>query len=286
MTEAELAILSIVAEGPIYGHDIQTVIAQRGLRAWTAIGISSLYYVLDKLERQGLLQSSDTQRVESTARRQYRITSAGYGVLQTAVVDLLSTPREHANDFEVGLANLYVLRPSQIRMALTTYRQELASRLASTREHQEQLPTGRTPLHVAAIFDHHAAMLQAELDWIARFIVEWEAQAPPEEPVTPPEPIEVPRMRQVILPHDPDSPHRAPTRLNYPAAGIPSPASEANTALSLPGPSLADTALSHTTPPHLAQPTTAAPDPRPATPSDADDAAESADAVPDSPSDS
>ena len=32
MTDAELAILSIVSEGPIYGYDIQTIIAERGLR--------------------------------------------------------------------------------------------------------------------------------------------------------------------------------------------------------------------------------------------------------------
>jgi DNA-binding PadR family transcriptional regulator len=38
MTDAELAILSIVAEEPIYGYDIQTIITQRALRIWTNIG--------------------------------------------------------------------------------------------------------------------------------------------------------------------------------------------------------------------------------------------------------
>ena len=69
MTDAELAILSIVAEGPIYGYDIQTVVAQRGLRAWTNIGVSSMYYVLEKLERQGLLDSAASSPAESPAAR-------------------------------------------------------------------------------------------------------------------------------------------------------------------------------------------------------------------------
>lgn len=59
MTDAELAVLSILAEGPIAGHELQAEIDRRGLRAWTDIGVASVYYLLRKLERQGLAQSDD-----------------------------------------------------------------------------------------------------------------------------------------------------------------------------------------------------------------------------------
>ncbi len=213
MTDAELAVLSIIAEGPIYGYDLQTVIAQRGLRAWTQIGVSSMYYVLEKLARQGLVEASGAPGADETARRQYRITAAGFGVLQTAVADLISTPREHADEFELGLANLHVLRPDQIRAAFAAYRQELASRLAQARERQEALQNGGAPFHVAAMLGHRAAMLAAELAWMSQFVDAWEAQAPPDEaPPAPPEPADIPRMKQVVLPRDPDSPHRRATR--------------------------------------------------------------------------
>ena len=213
MTDAELAILSIVAEGPIYGYDIQTIIIRRGLRAWTNIGVSSMYYVLQKLERQGLVESKGASIVEGPSRRQYRITPAGFGVLQTAVADLLSTPREYANGFELGLANLHVLRSAQIRTAFIAYRQELVSRLNQARERWQELRDSQAPFNVDAMFGHHVAMLEAELNWIKHFIEEWEAQAPPDEvTATLHEPAEIPRMKQVVLPHDPDSPHRAPTR--------------------------------------------------------------------------
>ncbi len=213
MTDAELAILSIVAEGPIHGHDIQTVIAQRGLRAWTNIGVSSMYYVLEKLERQGLIESQASRDGEDAARRRYRITPAGFGVLQTAVADLISTPREIANGFELGLANLHVLRSTQIRTAFIAYRQELISRLAQARERIRVLQESKAPFNVDAMLGHHIAMLEAELDWIKTFITQWEAQVPEEEDLPPAaEPEEIPRMKQVILPHDPDSPHRLPTR--------------------------------------------------------------------------
>jgi DNA-binding PadR family transcriptional regulator len=213
MTDAELAILSIVAEGPIHGHDIQTTITRRGLRAWTNIGVSSMYYVLEKLEKQGLVESTGPRQVEGPARRQYRITSAGFGVLQTAVADLISTPREGVNGFELGLANLHVLRPDQIRTAFITYQQELGARLAQARDRWRCLNESRAPFNVDAMFGHHVAMLEAEVEWIRGFIEQWESQAPPDDSIPDyPEPASVPRMKQVILPHDPDSPHRVPTR--------------------------------------------------------------------------
>lgn len=232
MTDAELAVLSIVAEGPIHGRDIQHVIHQRGLRAWTNIGVSSLYYVLEKLARQGLIVSHDTAS-DDTARRRYEITPAGVGVLQTAVADMLSTPREHASDFELGLANLHVLRPAQIRSAIVAYQQELASRLGQARERWRQLRESRAPFHVDAMFGHHVAMIEAELAWVTDFIAAWVAQAPPEPEVEPAEPEAVPRMKQVILPHDPDSPHRAPTRPLGWSAKFREPATERDTDLGL-----------------------------------------------------
>ncbi|MBN1679651.1 MAG: PadR family transcriptional regulator [Anaerolineae bacterium] len=234
MTDAELAVLSIVAEGPIHGYDIQTVIEQRGLRAWTNIGVSSMYYVLEKLVHQGLIESTGPQGAEDLARRQFRITAAGFGVLQTAVADLLSTPRESVDGFELGLANLHVLRPSQIRTAFIAYRQELVSRLAQTQERWQQLKTKNAPFNVDAMLGHHAAMLEAELEWVITFIKEWEIQAPPdEEPDSMPEVSDIPRMKQVILPHDPDSPHRLPTRPLNPPLNHARSIAEAETDLNL-----------------------------------------------------
>jgi DNA-binding PadR family transcriptional regulator len=253
MTDAELAILSIVAEGPIYGYDIQTIITQRALRVWTNIGVSSMYYVLEKLEQQGLIESKGAQHVQGPARRQYRITPAGFGVMQTAVADLLSTPREYASGVELGLANLHVLRSSQIRTALITYQQELGSRLAQTRERLRQLESSQPPFNVDAMFEHRLAMLEAELAWIDSFIERWEAQAPAEDAAAHlPEPLDIPRMKQVVLPHDPDSPHRVPTRPLTPAPEFPpKPAVDDQPLDSSVPPSLKATAPSRDTPPDL-----------------------------------
>jgi DNA-binding PadR family transcriptional regulator len=55
MTNAETAILTLLAEQPRYGYEIEQIIAERGMREWTEIGFSSIYNLLKKLEREGLV---------------------------------------------------------------------------------------------------------------------------------------------------------------------------------------------------------------------------------------
>lgn len=180
MTDAELAILSLVAEGPQHGYQIQQAIEARGMRDWTAIGFSSVYYILNKLEREGLLTSHLTPSERGPARKVYRLTRAGHGVLQTAIADLLSTPHDHGNSFSLGLANLHLLRPEQVRGALDVYEGRLRARIADLshrREAQSAVQPDR-PLQVAAIFDYSLRLLLAELEWLVEFRQAWEAQHP------------------------------------------------------------------------------------------------------------
>jgi DNA-binding PadR family transcriptional regulator len=204
MTDAELAILSLLSEGPSYDDDLNTAIELRGLRRWTAIGYSSMFYVLEKLEKQGLIEKIS----EASHRRQFQISAAGIGVLQTAVADMLSTPHAHNKGFQLGLANLHVLKPSQIRTALTRREQDLAEQLEHARAERESVHDN---FQIDALYAHSITMMSAELMWLKQFIADWEAQTPPEIE-TAAEPPPTPRVKQVVLPQDPDSVHKAQTR--------------------------------------------------------------------------
>src|SRR5450432_2538458 len=157
MTDAEMAILTLLAEGPNYDHALGDLIQERGLRRWTAIGESSMYYVLDKLEKQGLIQKD----VEADGRRRYNISPAGMGVLQTAVVDLLSTAHSHDKTFELGLANIHVLRSSQVRSALNGRQQDIVTQLHKLRANLEQEKANGSAFEVTALFAHRITMMEA-----------------------------------------------------------------------------------------------------------------------------
>ena len=93
MTNAELVILSLIAEHARHGYEIEQIIEARGMREWTEIGFSSIYYILKKLEKGGLIESRTEQPAgRGPARKVFRVTQAGEKALQTALFEALSAP--------------------------------------------------------------------------------------------------------------------------------------------------------------------------------------------------
>ena len=207
MTDAEIAILSLLAEGPQADTMLRKQIESRGLRRWTAIGTSSMYYVLDKLEKQGLIR----KMIDGDGLAIYRNSAAGMGILQTAMVDLLATPHTFDRFFELGLANLTVLKTPQVRTALLSRQQDLQANIDRLERLIDEEMAGENTFSVIAVFSHRRHMMQAEAIWLQQFISEWELRTSPDpEPIS--EPTIIPRNRQVILPHDPDSIHKVGTK--------------------------------------------------------------------------
>ena len=171
MNEAELTILSLVAEGPRYGYEIQQVIDERGLREWLAVGFSSIYYILNKLERQGMLSSQLRYDVPGPARKVYQVTEAGRGVLQTAVADLLRQPHTLGTGFELGLANLGAMNPRQVYKVLRERETELNRRLEGVEKTWERHQREDAPVqdHIRALYTHGIGMMKAEQAWLAAF---------------------------------------------------------------------------------------------------------------------
>ena len=53
LTDAEMLVLGLVAEMPRHGYQLDQVIEERGMRKWTQIGFSSIYYVLEQARKDG-----------------------------------------------------------------------------------------------------------------------------------------------------------------------------------------------------------------------------------------
>src|SRR5262245_34612242 len=180
MTETELTILSLVAEGPRYGYEIQQIIDERGLREWLAIGFSSIYYILNKLERQDLLISELRFAGPGPARKVYQITEAGRGVLQTAIADLLCQPHTIGAGFELGLANLNAMSPKQVYKALNQHQIDLNKRLEMAKKAWERHQAEDKPLqeHIRALYSHSIAIMTAEQAWLKTFLEDWRTRFP------------------------------------------------------------------------------------------------------------
>jgi DNA-binding PadR family transcriptional regulator len=168
MTHAEQAVLSLVAEAPRHGYEIEQVIQSREMRDWADLGFSSIYYLLARLERRGLVRSARSASPEGPARRVYRCTPAGVAALRDAVRRALTHPQPGDSPVQLALANLPVLSTAETRRALQRYRELLGQRLDHLR--QSRAAQGDLPVHVRAMFTRSAALLRAEIRWADGFL--------------------------------------------------------------------------------------------------------------------
>ena len=80
-SDADIVVLSLLAEQPRHGYDLDRVIEQRGYRQWTSLAFSSVYYLLKRLSERGLLEPDEGSQGRRTV---FRVTEAGRRELRQA----------------------------------------------------------------------------------------------------------------------------------------------------------------------------------------------------------
>ena len=73
-SDADIVVLSLLAEQPRHGYDLDRVIEQRGYRQWTSLAFSSVYYLLKRLSERGLLEPDEGSQGRRTV---FRVTRTG-----------------------------------------------------------------------------------------------------------------------------------------------------------------------------------------------------------------
>lgn len=163
MTDAELLLLGLVAEMPRHGYELEQAIEERGMREWTQIGFSSIYFVLGKLEKAGFVSAKQPSGPKS--KKTFAITPAGRKVLEEQTLNALSSVRPTYSSVLIGMlhwrtvnhgAALESLKAREAAIAMET------KRLERIRFQRQPLPD-----FVEALFDYSAGQLKAEEEWIA-----------------------------------------------------------------------------------------------------------------------
>ena len=178
VTDAELAVMSLLAEKPMHGYQIEQIIEDRGMRDWTNIGFSSIYYILEKLRKIGWLKNVlEYGEGKGPARQIYSLTNTGRDIWKKAVFSALSHPRRSSSNFQLGLSNLLLLEKEQIMFALEEYVKELEQKyqqvMGKLTNYGENLPW-----NASTMFDLSLAQIKTELDWVKVFIEKIDLQIP------------------------------------------------------------------------------------------------------------
>ncbi|MBG0560828.1 PadR family transcriptional regulator [Actinoplanes aureus] len=165
LTPAELTVLGLVIERPQHGYDLEQMIEQRGIRQWTDIGFSSIYYLLTKLERRGLLHVPDAPAA-AKSRRVFHATAEGREVAARTALVLIAEPRPAPSPLLVGVANLPLLSPREYARALRARLARIETRIAAV-EAARQAQASVLPPAAREVFSYSLSLLEAERQWLA-----------------------------------------------------------------------------------------------------------------------
>lgn len=169
MTNAELVLLSLVAETPRHGYEIEKVIEERGMRNWTEIAFSSIYFLLNKLVREGFIRSSTRPAAgRGPAKKVFTLLPAGMEALRQGIRDGLANPAPGDRSFLLGLSCLPMLPAQEVCAALEERLAALLARRVDLERHPALHQSGFPP-HVSAMFTYSLSLLDAEIGWLSTF---------------------------------------------------------------------------------------------------------------------
>ena len=149
-SDADIVLLSLLAEQPRHGYDLDRVIEQHGYRQWTSLAFSSIYYLLKRLSERGLLEPDEGSQGRRTV---FRVTEAGRRELRQAASERVLAPAPPSAGVLPAL-NAYPRLDDPALAALLGRLDELRALRAQVDEE-----------HALAIFDYEILRQEADLAW-------------------------------------------------------------------------------------------------------------------------
>ena len=173
ISNLETSILGLICEGYRYGYELDKIIEERNMRHWTEIAFSSIYYVLKRLEKKGLI-TSGTERVSGRSRKVYSVTPQGEAAMRGKVQELISRSHPVPDPFDLGIGNLDKLSHEEIIAGLRSYIESLGDREQYFRERLAVMDKSDWPFHIQGLVTRPMTMLNAERKWVETYIEELE----------------------------------------------------------------------------------------------------------------
>lgn len=163
-----LYILGILQRyGPQHGYQIKKIIAEQ-LSDFTKIKLPTIYYHLEKMEKEGFLLTSSEKSGARPEKTVYSLTEKGIEVFQKKLVNLLKF--DYSSMFPTDGVFFFseYLKPCMITKSLKDYIEKLNKTINYIKVHRDetiQFVPEDMRVMVNIIFNHHIEHYQAELVW-------------------------------------------------------------------------------------------------------------------------
>lgn len=170
LTNAELAILSLIAEKPRHGYELEAIIEERGMRDWTDVAFSSIYFILNGLVKKGLADSSlQPAAGRGPAKKVYHATLSGQAALHDGIRQAVASASQDDRRFLLGLSCLPLLDMTEVQEAFAERIAFLKNKANQLSRHPA-LTTPGFPIHVRAMFEYSLALIRTGIQWTEEFL--------------------------------------------------------------------------------------------------------------------
>ncbi|HYW72563.1 MAG TPA: PadR family transcriptional regulator [Pyrinomonadaceae bacterium] len=187
LTTPDLVILSLLAERPMHGYEVNATLEDRNIRHWAPVSRPQIYYSLDKLTQLGLIRvGADESPAAGPERRVFETTAAGRDRLADALESRHWVHNRVHQPFLIWLALSWQARPRTFRKQLNARKKLLEERVAEERlTLKDVLQEVGHPYHEAVwMLQLFIEQMESELRWIARLLKEADKRAPARHPRT------------------------------------------------------------------------------------------------------
>lgn len=167
ISHKQFVVLGLIAETPSHAYDINQRIEDRGMRAWTAIGKSSIYRILTELENTKLVEFYE-EEVDYRRRKVYTITEYGAEILKEKVYNVIKQfIGRNDEDFYVAFSMLPLLNTEQMIDAFSYS-------INTMKKHKIELENmlnadPNYPINVSGLFIHPIKILETDIkfmEWV------------------------------------------------------------------------------------------------------------------------
>lgn len=162
-----LTVLWQLMSEPMHVYRMQKLFEAQGKdRVVNVRARASIYQTIERLQRHGLVEVSQTTRVEGYPDRvEYAITDAGREVARQWLREMLRGTDGEYPEFIAALSSLFGLEPQEARSELELRAEQLAAALAETESVLTDAPAGLPRLFLLEE-EYRQALLRAELAWL------------------------------------------------------------------------------------------------------------------------
>jgi DNA-binding PadR family transcriptional regulator len=167
-----LALLSLLAQRPMYPYEMAQTLRARGKEQAIKINWGSLYTVVRNLEKNGFIEATGTVREgRQPERTTYQITAQGMAELRDWMRELLSQPEDEYGGFIAALSEGGILPPDEV-VELLSQRVAILDKINAEQETDLRRWSERLPRILLVESEYQLAMRKAQADWVRGLITE------------------------------------------------------------------------------------------------------------------